>query len=181
MAALKRRSLLPRRRRHDDDGEEDGSVAGGLPEYASTTGSITSEEDADVSNNSADNDHPQGMPSTVLTKQSPDASKSERAFKTTPDTEAMLNGLKIQDGEAVEELHFDEAVEESAGEILAQSEQRSKSQPIQPKNTRTGSLQHAQPRKGYSMHDDRSKEQHYALPTAPRGRGRGYGPPTHRG
>ncbi|KAK5942903.1 hypothetical protein PMZ80_005469 [Knufia obscura] len=181
MAAPKsRRGLLPRRRRHDD--EEDGSTAGDAPAYASSEGSVTSEEDGDVSGNSADEET---TPSPVLNKQAlpADATRSAETFKTTADTEAMVNGLKIQDGETVEELDFDAAVEVDASQLQPppQPEQRSKSQPIQPKNQRIGSLQSTQPRKGYSMHDDRSKEQQYALPATSRGRGRGYGAPSHRG
>lgn len=183
MAAQKRRGLLPRRRRHDDEGEEDGSTAGDAPGYASSAGSITSEEDGDVSNNSVDEEIAQPIPSPVRTQHEPPAGApgSEMAFKTTADTEAMLNGLRIHDGETVEELSFDEAAEEHASQHRSQPEQRSKSQPIQPKNQRIGSLQNTQPRKGYSMHDYRSKEQQYALPPAPRGRGRAYGAPSHKG
>ena len=174
MAAQKKRNLLPRRRRHDDEGEEDGSIAGDIPEYASSAGSVTSEEDGDVSNNSVDDPKPT---SPTMTKQTQGDSNSEQIFKTTADTKAMLHGLRSGDGADVEELHFDETQDVNP----PQPEQRSKSQPTQLKDQRVGSLQSAQPRKGYSMHDDRSKDQQYALPNAPRGRGRGHGVASQRG
>jgi len=181
MAAPKRRSLLPRRRRHDE-GEEDGSTVGDAPEYASSAGSVTSEEDGDVSNISVDDDHARSTSSPTVAKQSlsVEVSRPEQTFQTTADTEAMLNGLKIEDGAKVGELQFDEAVEVE-NEPSQQPEQRSRSQPTQPKNQRIGSLQTAHPRKGYSQHDDRSKDQQYALPPAPRGRGRGFPAPSNRG
>lgn len=112
MPSNRRRDPIPRRRRHDDDGEEDGSTAGDLQDYASSEGSLNTDvdEDGDVSIASGD-DEAQSIPSPALDKQSlPQHADHESSFKTTAETEAMLHGLHIQDGEVVEQVNFEDAV-----------------------------------------------------------------------
>ncbi|KAK5081745.1 hypothetical protein LTR05_007881 [Lithohypha guttulata] len=162
MPGSKRKGLLPRRRRHDDEGEEEGSALGDVADYASTAGSLSTdaEEDGDVSNAT------DGEQSATI---SPVLLKKEPMFATTTDTEAMLNGLKLSTDEKVEDSHFDDAGQTTASRLTVQetrspptnsSKQRSHGHPMTPQ------------RKGYFLHDDRSKQQ-AALPT--RGYGRGYG------
>lgn len=183
MAGHKRRSLLARRRRHDDEGEEDGSNAGDVLEYASTAGSLTTdaEEDGDVSNPSVDEDLAQSAaPSPVITKH-PEGQHAH-TFKTTADTEAMLHGLKIKDDEDIEDLHYDNVAAVPSGRSAParqQPIQRSKSQPIEASKQDMGAQPLNPNRKGYFLHDDRTKD--HADPAVFRGRGRGSGPPNGRG
>ena len=67
------------------------------------------EEDGDVSAASVE-DEAHSTPSPVLEKQQPKQNADqERHFKTTAETQAMLNGLKPLDGETVEEVNFDDS------------------------------------------------------------------------
>lgn len=162
MPSRKRRSLLPRRRRHDDEGEEDGSTAGDGQEYASSEGSLTSvaDEGVDVSGDSADEGLAQSMP---LPAKQP--TSQDHVFQTTADTEAMLNGLKIQESTEHEEVHFDDAA--------SQDIPRSRSQPIESTKYKTAGQKFPSNRKSYFLHDERADDP--ARPSQPRSRGRGRG------
>ena len=162
MPGSKRKGLLPRRRRHDDEGEEEGSALGDVADYASTAGSLSTnaEEDGDVSN-ATDGEHSVTM--------SPVPLKKEPIFTTTTDTEAMLSGLKLSTDEEVEELHFDDAGQTTASHLAVQE---TRSSPTNPSKQRSYGHPMTSQRKGYFLHDDRSKRQ-AALPM--RGYGKGYG------
>lgn len=174
MPSNKRRGPVPRRRRHDDDGEEDGSTAGDVQEYASSEGSVTSdvEDDGDVSAASVD-EEAQSVPSPILEKQQPQQNADqERHFKTTAETQAMLNGLKVQDGETVEELNFDDSAESQNHPATSQPQRtsapQSKSQFGNAERSNNQNL--PPPSRGYAPHDDRF-----------RGRGHGFPGPGTRG
>lgn len=174
MPSNKRRGPVPRRRRHDDDGEEDGSTAGDGQEYASSEGSVTSdvEDDGDVSAVSVD-EEAQSVPSPVLEKEQPQQNvDQERHFKTTAETQAMLNGLKLQDGENVEELNFDDSAQPQNHPAPSQAQRTSAPQSkSQSGNAERNSSQNLPPpSRGYAPYDDRF-----------RGRGRGFAGPGQRG
>lgn len=163
MPSNKRRAPVPRRRRHDDDGEEDDSTAGDIQEYASSEGSVTSdvEEDGDISAASVD-DEAHSTPSPVLEKQKPPQNAAqERHFKTTAETQAMLNGLKVQDGETVEVVNFDDSTQ--PGNYSAPSHAQRSSDPQRKPQFGNISQNAPPPSRGYAPNDDRF-----------RGRGRGF-------
>lgn len=185
MSASKRRGPIPRRRRHDDDGEEDGSQAGDLQEYASSEGSVNTdvEEDGDISVASVD-DEAQSVPSPVLEKQPhPQNVESESHFKTTVETEAMLHGLRVQDGEEVEEVNFDDPAQSEDLSVPSQTQTTSRSQSKQ----QLGSAgKHAAqsfqfPSRGHLLNDDRGRGSNNNGLAGPRGRGRGFAGPNTRG
>ena len=181
----KRKGLLAQRRRHDDEGEEDGSTAGDLVDYASTAGSLSTyaEDDGDASHVSNDDAVVTSARSPVLAKPGP-VSKSAQAFRTTTDTEAMMNGLKIADADDADEvLNFDEADLGSTAQSTASKRPqpaRTRSQPTESVKQRSnGQNLRSAGQNRYFLHDDRHRDQ---VPQPPmRGRGRGFGPQHGRG
>lgn len=171
--AGKRNNLLPRRRRHDDEGEEDGSVNGDADRYASSEASLESglDNDVDVSVDS-DEDNATSAASPVQSRSQP--------FATTADTTAMINGIKVAQGEKVEELQFDDTIARSASADV----------PKRPTAQRTRSAQHTkqrgsvkpptEPRKGYTFQDNRNSSPAGQYINN-RGRGRGYAGSSNRG
>lgn len=119
MPAPRRRNLLRRRRRVDDEGEDEESVATEPLEDSQSEGSLRSDldddgdaDDSDLSdvdgtrvNGSAD----KSAPKTEIPSQDNATTQPDRAnFTTIPDTEAMMNGLKISDTEkAGESIDFE--------------------------------------------------------------------------
>lgn len=185
MPSSKRRGPVPRRRRHDDDGEEDGSVAGDLQEYASSEGSVNTdvEEDGDVSAASVD-EEAQSTPSPVLEKhQPPQRADQDAHFKTTAETEAMLHGLRIRDGEAVEEVNFDDFAntQDRARPPQTQSTIRPQSKPQFGSFGRQAGQNVAYQARGVFSGDERARGPgDNGIPGA-RGRGRGFAGPNTRG
>lgn len=184
MPSNKRRGPIPRRRRHDDDGEEDGSVAGELQEYASSEGSVNSdvEEDGDISAASVD-DEAQSTPSPVLEKQQhPQDVGQDSHFKTTAETEAMLHGLQVQDGEVVEEVNFEDSTQAEDYPAPSQTQQTTRPQ----NRPQFGSIgKHAGQNaptsgRGHALNDDRRGVSDNSL-AGTRGRGRGFAGSNPRG
>jgi len=179
MPAQKRASLLERRRRHhDDEGEEDGSTVGDVQDAVSSEGSLTSgvDEDIDVSGDSADEGLASSMP--LPAKQPPsqdpgDGSNRDQLFRTTADTEAMLNGLKLQEGLEHEELHSEDAT--------LQDLPRSRSQPTEPTKYKTSSPTSPSNRKGHSIRREKFGEHAKELKPQSKARGRGTGNFGNRG
>lgn len=180
----KRKGLLAQRRRHDDEGEEDGSTAGDLVDYASTAGSLSTyaEDDGDASHVSNDDAVVTSARSPVPAKPGP-VSKSAQAFRTTTDTEAMMNGLKIAEADDADVLDFDEADLGSTAQSTASKRpqpSRTRSQPTESVKQRSnGQNLRSAGQNRYFLHDDRHQNQ-VAQPSM-RGRGRGFGPQHGRG
>lgn len=172
----KRKALLPRRRRHDDEGEEEGSTIGDPERYASSEASIESglDNDVDVSVDSADEDETTSAASPVKTK--------PRIFATTAETDALRNGIKVAEGETVEELNFEDTVARSASADVPKRPAAQRTRSAQTPQTRQrGSVKPpTEPKNGYTQHDTRNSnpaDQHVNN----RGRGRGYAGQSNRG
>lgn len=186
MPAHKRRGPIPRRRRHDDDdGEEDASLAGDTHEYASSEGSATTdaEDDGEMSVVSAD-DAVHSTPSPIISKQhSKHEASREHQFKITADTEAMLNGLKLGDGETVEELDFEDPVHaENLDASPPPSQPAVSHKKLQPVRAGRPASQTVLPsRKSYFAAEDRPRHQAYVGQSGYRGRGRGFPETSTRG
>ena len=160
MPNQRRKGLLAQRRRHDDEGEEDGSAAGDFNDYASTAGSLSTyaEDDGDASHVSNDDLAAKSSRSPKLAKQGP-VSKSAQAFRTTADTEAMMNGLKIETADD-EVLNFDDASGSNIGQPAASKRPqpaRTRSQPTESVKQRSNgqNLRTANSNNRYFLHDDR--------------------------
>lgn len=166
MPAKKRQSFLPRRRRHDDEGEEDASVDGEVQDYASTAGSAASDGEDGASN--ATEEQQTSTPSPTQVKQ-------EAVFRTTADTSAMLRGLKIEDDEQIEDLHFDTAG--ISPHQVRPNIQRSQSSPVQqPGRREHGHAADVQRRE----HSYRTERSHTETQGAGQGRGQAFAPTQKR-
>src|SRR5947209_15720567 len=114
MASSRRKRVVASRRRREDDGEEEGSVAAELEDDSLSEGSIISngDDDADIEPSDISEDEnvkPQSAevrgatsPSTTLPTelnlQKPNIPALNSAFIASSDTNAMMNGLKLDDG-----------------------------------------------------------------------------------
>lgn len=185
MPSNKRRGPIPRRRRHDDEGEEDGSITGDIQEYASSEGSVNTdvEEDGDVSAPSID-DEAQSISSPMLGKQQPPQDVNhERRFKTTAETEAMLNGLRIRDGEVVEEVNFDDTAQAEDHPASSQTQHTSvpQSKPQSGSTAKVAGQNLPSSSRGQLSNDDRFRGHNDNGLANTRARGRGYPGPSTRG
>jgi hypothetical protein len=136
MPSIRHKNLLPSRRRRDDEDDEEGSTAADVDEDSLSEGSPISngDDDADVEGSEASEQETTRDPDVVATVGSPNGVavatnepkhgrvKDEQskaslngAFKNSADTDAMLNGLNITvDGDAVEEINFEESAADMA-------------------------------------------------------------------
>jgi hypothetical protein len=126
MAPHRRRNLITSRRRVDDQGEdEEGSLTGDVDDDSLSEGSVISnpEDDADGEGSGTSEDelpspkgpvkvngHTNGLAAeTKHAEPRKSRSSAKGAFTAaTTDTDAMLNGLRIDDHEALHAIDFDE-------------------------------------------------------------------------
>lgn len=203
MPTARRRNPIPRRRRRDDeDGES--SVAGDIDEISMSEGSAVSnaDDDGDIEGSDASvEDEDVSVPATIPEPSAEHTKKVHNdkpgnangstkvpGFKSTPETEAMMIGLRSGGQENEEELHFDDAnaapaevahthkspVDDSAlqSETPAQRSRREHLEYIKQRNSNPAFVPN---RGGFFLHDDRGTAQNspYGRPF-PRGRGRGF-------
>ncbi|QSS60881.1 hypothetical protein I7I51_05686 [Histoplasma capsulatum] len=127
-----RRSRIVSRRRTEDEGDENGSMNGDFEDDSLSDGTISPHEDDDADEEGSDfseKDTASGTEELPATNGRPQVTdrlgsgdaqqggKSAPAVRrlfgaTVSDTEVMLNGLRLSDGEeGVEEIHFDDMKE----------------------------------------------------------------------
>lgn len=134
MPSIRHKNIVPSRRRRDDDYDEEGSIAADIEDDSLSEGSPISngDDDADVEGSEASDQETSRDPDVVTTVASPNGAAVATAesrnghaieepskpdlngvFKTSADTNAMLNGLKISgDVDTVEEINFEDTTED---------------------------------------------------------------------
>lgn len=197
----RRKKIVPSRRRRDDDGEEESVIGDAEDDSLSDTSIVSNgDDDADAEASDAsieeeglspESSHNKAPTESAIAQSGPEQSKidvTNGTFKTSADTEAMLNGLKTHNTAAnSEELHFDELGGESAAVTTEPAEGKPPSNARQESFAERNRREHqeylkqrdANPafvpnRGGFFLHDNRT------LPSGPanlrypnRGRGRG--------
>lgn len=203
MPTARRRNPVPRRRRRDDeDGES--SVAGDIEEFSMSEGSAISNaeddgdiEGSDVSAEDEDTSVLASLPAPTKreehtpknTSTSANGAAKAQLFKSTPDTEAMLLGLKASNEGQQEELNFDSTHQTASNALAVEgastNNQTEPSDPQIPKSKRSNPENFKQKssnpafvpnRGGFFLHDDRGAGNHPQFGRSfQRGRGRGLG------
>jgi hypothetical protein len=197
----RRKKIVPSRRRRDDDGDEE-SVMGDIEDDSLSDTSVISngDDDADAEASDASLDEEslspksnqnKGLAGMTIEQSGPEKTKTAAAngtFKTSADTEAILNGLKTNKTNGnTKELHFDELGDEDAGVASPTADAKSSADTRQESFAERNRREHQEylkqrdsnpafvpNRGGFFLHDNRT------LPSGPsnfrfpnRGRGRG--------
>ena len=205
MPSRRSRNLLSRRRRRAEDDDEEGSITGDVADDSLSEGSGISndEDDADVegseasdqevgregdstANSRAANGH---APDTAHPISEHPKRATNGVFKPSPDTEAMMNGIKkLGVSGAVEELMFEETLAGSGaskdGQAEAQDQQKAGRQESLAERSRREHRQYLKQRDenpafvpnrgGFFLHDNRTASPGLScFRPFPRGRGRG--------
>ena len=135
MAPCRRSHIVASRRRVEDEGEDDGSIGEELEDDSLSEGTPISNQDDDADGEGSDfseNDisgSPEMDRSNGQVRADLQGAKSTPPRKsiftsTLPDTEAMLNGLKLsEEAGRVAEIHFDDMTEELDAAAAAASSQ----------------------------------------------------------
>jgi hypothetical protein len=204
MAGQRGQNLLRSRRRTRDDAEDDTSVMNEAIDDSQSDASAPSDADADDDADYSDLSEPDLHRSAGAAKRlarhkmppkhaisagnSPTASfdaklePGSRSFHTISDTEAMMNGLKISDGESpLPAMDFDEAENEASQsapesskpiKLMALAEKRRMGHDEYKKKLETDP-KFIPTRGNFFMHDERTAANQNGFRPYGRGRGRG--------
>lgn len=193
MSAHPRKRVVPSRRRPQDDGEEELSLSGEVEDDSLSEGSALSNEydDADGAGSEASVEEKEGPATSQPTENKSHqplavGPQPDPVFRSTADTQAMLNGLKASGaGDEAEEIHFEDftdhhvtgdkvpSIDEQAGPHDETPAERSKREHQEYIKERDSNPAFVPNRGGFFLHDDRSGP---ANGHAVRGHGRPRGP-----